>query len=188
MKRIIILIMTGITFLVILTGCSPNRSIVKRHYTGGYYIAHNSGKQQVGQHSKDRSVAAICSLPQKNLENSTGTETAEIQVGGPHETLVSAQSNSDLKNVKPEVKQLRPHVRHKLSPLSYKINQPQGNVFKPAADTAREALSLLWIIILIILAVWVVAFLLGGPGVSGLIHLLLVIALVLFILWLLRIL
>jgi hypothetical protein len=67
-------------------------------------------------------------------------------------------------------------------------------IFLPEATIAQEdssehaALSLLWIVILVILILWLIGILAGGLGLGVLINLLLVIALVLLILWLLRIL
>jgi hypothetical protein len=49
------------------------------------------------------------------------------------------------------------------------------------------ALSLIWIVILVLLILWALGLLAGGWGLGGLINILLVIALILLILWLLRI-
>lgn len=52
---------------------------------------------------------------------------------------------------------------------------------------ASGALSLLWIVIVVLLILWLLGLLAGGWGLGGLINLLLVVALILLILWLLRI-
>jgi hypothetical protein len=51
----------------------------------------------------------------------------------------------------------------------------------------RDGLSLFWVIILIIIILWAFGFAFGGWGLGPLINLLLLVALILLILWLLRI-
>jgi hypothetical protein len=57
---------------------------------------------------------------------------------------------------------------------------------KEARGSSDDALSLLWIVILVVLLLWLLGVIAGGLGLGGLIHILLVIALILLILWLIR--
>ena len=73
-----------------------------------------------------------------------------------------------------------------------KANSPvlkMKDKFHPAQimSSDGDAHSLFWIVITIIAILYLIALVSGGWGLGGAIHVLLVIALVLFILWLLRI-
>jgi hypothetical protein len=71
----------------------------------------------------------------------------------------------------------------------FSILEKAENVKEKISPSASsdDALSLLWIVIVIILILWLLGFALGGLGLGGAIHILLVIALILLILWLLGI-
>ncbi len=69
--------------------------------------------------------------------------------------------------------------------LLEKAEKVKEKISPPASSD--DALSLLWIVIVIILILWLLGYALGGLGLGGAIHILLVIALILLILWLLGI-
>ncbi len=100
-------------------------------------------------------------------------------------TVVSAPiSNKSLKEKQSVSHKARTPIKNiklikKLSLKSMKKSTP--------APIVGEALSLLWIVILVLVILWLLGFITGGFGLGGLIHLLLLIALILLILWLLRI-
>ena len=82
------------------------------------------------------------------------------------------------------------HSKSKTSELDSHQKAPKAtlkNLKKAMHGSNDEALSLIWIVILVVLLLWLLGFIAGGFGLGPFIHLLLVIALILLILWLLRV-
>jgi uncharacterized membrane protein len=192
MKKLFTLNAIFIVLCLLLSSCSSNISIVKRHYTKGYYIEYAKLAQTVPQNK-----------PERTYERKAMVSTHTIP-GLSKELYVKTDFNEDIKvpDIIPVEKQRKnkaiTHVTTKL-PITQQLtttNEPvlqsQRTALSQASDygeghSERAALSLLWIIILILLILWLVGLLAGGFGLGGLINVLLVIALVLLILWLLRI-
>ncbi|MBA3665465.1 MAG: hypothetical protein H0W61_14815 [Bacteroidetes bacterium] len=59
---------------------------------------------------------------------------------------------------------------------------------EPEAGPVGAVLSLFWIVIVVLLAIYLIGLFFNGYGSGSLIHILAVVVLVLFVLWLLRIL
>jgi len=76
-------------------------------------------------------------------------------------------------------------LKNNLNPIVKLKSTFQDKKSKQTPHSDGEALSLLWIVIVVLLILWALGLIAGEFG--GLIHLLLVIALILLILWLLRI-
>lgn len=171
-------------------------SITKRHYNNGYYIARTNGNQTPETKAQDK-VAHT-----KTKRNLYPVQSKEEQnsINVYSDQTVIAENNSIASNgVEIHNKGVsRKHTQHAITSLTQKptITENREQIRKSAFETKkisgdsgeREALSLFWIIILVILVLWAIGFLAGGFGLGGLINILLVIALVLLILWLLRIL
>jgi hypothetical protein len=172
---------------ILLSSCSSNVSIAKRHYRSGYYVAYSKKAPAVNYSSaKPERKPMLALLPSPELP-------------GIPEQYVSAENqiNTTLIDV-PADKKTPLKVRHTIAKQI--INQPvtiaksatqtvtnnvssyEGNVGGDRGE--RAALSLLWIVIIVILILWILGL---AAGVGGFINLLLVIALILLILWLLRI-
>jgi uncharacterized membrane protein len=189
MKKIFTLSAICIIGSILFSACKSNTSITKRHYRDGYYITHNKGKQAATNNEEEKNVRKNTKkqvynpLPGVN-QNQNPAYEVENKFAIINTNVVASKEKTKTKIISKQpvsyktkiIETLAAHISNK-SPLQ-KI---------AVADSDRDGLSLFWIIILIILILWAVGFLAGGFGLGGLIHLLLVIALVLLILWLLRI-
>lgn len=192
--------------LIILAGamfssCSNTSklSITKRHYRSGYYVNWGSKKQTLAvtkipattRHqvtpeviaksentvaSKPSIVASLKSVIIQKLAPSKKIQISENR---------TVNSTSSGKNIFSTNANATNNVTE-----SQSVNNKQAIYDANDGDggsSERAALSLLWIVIVVILILWLIGILAGGWGLGGLINLLLVIALILLILWLLRI-
>jgi hypothetical protein len=179
----------AITFVIasiLFSSCS----ITKRHYTSGYYVSHNSGKQEPAktqeQTAQKKSKPSLYTLP----TISEGTQATDINKPAENGAITANNKQVAAKtNTTQYAKRTPAHLM--TSPLkknNFLITPKRAKVNAVVADDlAADAFSLFWIIILILLILWLVAVLTGGWGLGGFVYLLLVIALILLILWLLRI-
>lgn len=184
MKQILTLLIAGITGIALLTSCGTSTVVMKRHYMKGYYVASAKSVTKPVEKMPDLEPVPmerhLYSLPETN-------HTRDLPGITP-----GAQGFARVEYVK-ETKQLNgtklaAHSKKTQKLYSLPVRKINEQAFKPAPLASdRDGLSLLWIVILAILILWAVGFLAGGLGLGGLIHVLLVIALVLLVLWLLRI-
>lgn len=170
-----------------LPSCNSSLSITKRRYTKGFYVHHvskpSTPKEQQRSWAEPSNVVKVNAIEEYRRANTANESvnqkqsivTAEApQTSGPVENKI-LQAGSD------------PSVQ-----LSHAIRNPV-KTFKQlsseikSAGPAEGALSLLWILLVILLVAYIAGLLLDNFGIGWLIHILLVIILVLFILWLLRI-
>lgn len=175
--------------MIMLSSCSENMHspITKRHYRKGFHVdfAH-----------KVKPATAVKTEELEELEaNDTAMLKSEQQIDANSQALY-ASTDEDFsqfitphKTVKPiasvlSVKKILP-IKTVVSNLKKPMTKVKRAV-KASAPT-HDALSLLWLVILILLILWLIAFFTGGWGLGGLIHLFLLIALILLILWLLKI-
>jgi len=172
---------------ILFTSCKSNMSVMKRHYNNGYYISHNKGKQSTtvsnGEH-KTVKFPKINPLQAVQKEETTNKAIAE------NSPLIVSNEKRSYKTIsKQHVKQLQA-IQAKI--VEKRAAQMKRIVFEtPKSNNAlpqRDELSLFWIIILALLILWAIGVLGGGFGLGGLIYLLLVVALILLVLWLLRLL
>ena len=187
MKKLLTLSTICIITSLLFSSCRSNMSITKRHYTGGYYIAHNKGKQKVTPAKEEKTVqgkpnASVYSLQTPTEQNVQSGYSVQGPVAENNATVASNQKRqaktTPLKNTD-RLKRLiaiNPivQIKHIITPK------------KVVIDDERRGLSLFWVVILIILILWALGFL-GGYIFGGLINLLLLIAAILIVLWLLRI-
>lgn len=175
---------TCVVASILLTSCS----IAKRHYTSGYYVSHSSDKQasammqeQTAQKKTTPSLYAI-----QNINEGNNLDGGSTQSQVPENGVITASNKQEANNIK--TVQSSKHATNKLILSPVKRNSPLFSAKKTTTSMVSEdGLSLFWILILILLILWALAFLTGGWGLGGLIYILLVVALVLLILWLLRI-
>ena len=174
-------VITCLALSMALSSCS----MIKRHYSSGYYISHNSSKSGVEKQEQISEKRTIPSL--HTLQNMPKRNQADLDL---QPGIVA--NNSMLPTMsKTEVNKPGRKAMHRYT--SYIVTSEEGNVKSAhaknvSADSlADDALSLFWIIILILLILWLVAILSGGWGLGGYVHIILIVALVLLILWLLRI-
>lgn len=189
-------------FLIgLLAGCGI--SLEKRRHTGGYYVNVNPRKHAAKQdrpavqEPESEAVAAIrteaVSAPAEESEqlvaeavapvNETEAPAAEAAMpvraayaDAPSGPATTIRHTSDQPSVFRQVAERVPVKALKVK-----------NVKSGSGATSADALSLFWIVILVLLVLWAAGLISGGWGLGWVINVLLVIALVLLILWLLRI-
>jgi len=178
---------------VILSSCSSTNSITKRRYTKGYYISHTKSRHtQPVKHEK--AALAKISTPIQVVPKNDGANLPQenksfpITIGTP---VVTANNSPVAHPGKNKVAVKDPNnlvLKHNALPAEFSVKKPFKSIDKSLIQKhSGDALSLLWIVIVVLLILWLVG-LIGGNVLGGLIHLLLIIALILLILWLLRIL
>tara|TARA_R100000951_G_scaffold109952_1_gene107614 strand:+ start:775 stop:1419 length:645 start_codon:yes stop_codon:yes gene_type:complete len=213
MKTLITFISILLTSLILLTSCGTI-SITKRKHSNGYHVFHNNIKQSSNISKSDNKFLnptennEITELPQKKSEPLTlsGEEISSQTNETNNKSTQDKEPNESDRAVKNKSKQKAPIPRDEnktdlakdsyennsnLKPLSLKKatskikeSVTNSNLTKASAQS-ESALSLFWIVILVILILWLLGYL--GGVIGNLIHLLLVVALILLILWLLRI-
>ncbi len=184
MKKLLTLLIAGLTGIALLTSCGTSTVVMKRHYMKGYYVAGvkpvTKPVEKIPEVEPVRMERHIYSIPAPDqMQNLPG-----ITYGT--QSIARSESIKEIKQAK-EAKLAVP-VKKTQKLYSLPERKMDRQVFKPAPLASNgDALSLLWIVILVLLILWAIGFIAGGFGLGGLIHVLLVIALVLLILWLLRI-
>jgi Flp pilus assembly protein TadB len=180
-----ILTTLSITVCFVLSTILSSCSVIKRHYMNGYYISHNSGKQ-----TDVKTQDQISNKEEANPSLNTVQNLPERDHSAVHMKDEILTENSSVKNVATKkATRAMPHKRY----ISYIVTSEDENaglaqLKKTSMDSvAGDALSLFWIIILLLLILWLVAILSGGWGLGGFVHIILIVALVLLILWLFRI-
>jgi hypothetical protein len=164
-------------------------SLTKRHYTKGYYFAHSNSKQKKQNNSYKPVVNPVnTAILVKNEKQEINPMLEEKNPTAPVKTTI-IQANSDkqktsattsgLKNQKAHYKNLV--VDEPLSLIKRELSKSKSI----QASDDDDALSLFWIIIVVLIILWALGFFIGSVG--SFINLLLVLALILLILWLLRI-
>jgi hypothetical protein len=182
LKVTVFAVLTGF----ILASCS-GLSVMKRRYTKGFFVEHR------GKPAKEKSSVAQTPVAKQEpvekvatqaIRHETPRYTPQAEVKKQHlAQRVTARAGKPVKN------NVSPSMTRDIVDLTLKhpvkaIDKTIG-LLKNGA-TSDDALSLLWIVIVVILIIYLVGLLLDWGG-GGLIHLLGVIALVLLILWLLKI-
>jgi hypothetical protein len=186
MKKITLYTVYCIVTGFLLSSCGTNMSLLKRHYTKGYYVEHSSGKHK----------ASLIERQDIDLRN-------EI-AGQLHSQSKHSNAPDNFTNIEPKEPVENPIVKYesypdkKIAKIHGKVEKKRGitekkfpervydKLVKDDSDTDK-ALSFMWVVIVIIFLLWLIGFLAGGFGLGNLIHLLLVVVLILLILWLLRI-
>ena len=189
MKKFIKAISLLIILSIGLFSCKT-ASVMKRHYNKGYYV------------SKKHTPAGT-----KAAETTAGVKTTPTSpVIEPAESVANITSPEPKKDVVvkdgPAVeksKTKRSALKENFPSVANSFSGPK-DVFKGVAsmpkdvkklltgdDVARDALSLLWILILVLLIVYVIGLILDLFGLGPVFHILGIIVLILLILWLLRV-
>jgi hypothetical protein len=184
MKKIITYTMLCLIAILLLPSCKGKMGITKRHYTKGYYVSHTKGKNNaVASKTLPKNVGSD-NISSMSVLSTVAKENKTELVPQPKEnTMASAFS------VKKENTNLTPMPAYKNTTIAKPITEFKKLVLIPRTSAGDgEGLSLFWIVILVIVLLWAFGFLAGGFGLGGLINILLVVALILLILWLLRVL
>jgi hypothetical protein len=175
---------------ILFTSCKT-ASITKRHYNKGYYVSHTHKKKapakverEPGKITPSEVAKAEVLVPKHTVASPVKEEEKSLAASTPQEEFIPAakpakkffgrnNNNSVYTNEQVDVKEF--------------VRNPVKLAKMAAKDTGDDALSLLWILIVVLLILYIVGILTEGFGLGGIIHVLGVIVLVLLILWLLRI-
>jgi hypothetical protein len=189
-----LLLLTGI----LLSSCGI--TIEKRQHTKGYYVHTNARKHSATAHSSKEVPEAVTaaqaesSAASKNVP-AEAPQPAALAVVPTEETAIRpADAVSEERTAMVEQRHVGGEITNNTPAteikdrISWKEKMHTGlkKMKSSSAASDSEALSLFWIVILVLLVLWALG-LIGGWGPGGLIYILLVVALILLILWLLRI-
>jgi hypothetical protein len=195
MKKLLTIFSICITACILFSSCGSNMSIAKRHYNKGYYIEYAKRAPTTNPQKAGTKIAQTKkALPSQTVQNTAKQTTVHKQINqdiqpipavvtaGNENRPYKATSKTSSKSTLPQ------NIASSETPV-LQTNQTASDISGYHGDGGgeRAALSLLWIVIIIILILWLIGILAGGFGLGGLINLLLVIALILLILWLLRV-
>ena len=169
---------------IFLASCS----LTKRHYTNGYYVAHNDGKPSLTK-SKEQIANKEKKQPLYTAQNIHDNKSVDNPQPIPlaADEVVAASNKNTPDKIAPAPAHKK-HEGYNVPKIFQQENEKSFQAKKAKPDElVVDALSLFWIVILILLIVWLVAILTGGWGLGDFVHILLVVALILLILWILRV-
>jgi hypothetical protein len=196
MQRTLMIFKLALAGVMFLSSCRSGVTIQKRRYHSGFYFSWSkSGRPAV------KAPSLISAVPLGRITASTSSKLSFNEQKG--DGIWSCGTKTPVRSF-PTADRL---VRAKASISKNGAGRsiviaPAGqngrglNVFRARAVTTfakshtgndHEGYSLLWVVVVLLLILWALGFLAGGIALGGLIHVLLVLALILFILWLLHI-
>ena len=188
MKKLLYLL-TGILLAAfILPSCGSSYSITKRRYTKGYYVDRSPGKQstpKVHHRAAGQNSALATAEEQEAFRAIEYVKKPETNVSRP-EKITTASAATPVKARKIIT------AKNDVAPVELAFKNPV-KAFRLASDLTKQAaaqddaLSLIWILLVVLLVIYILGALNDGFGLGNLIHLLAVILVVMLILWLLRI-
>ena len=192
MKKIITFITISFLVGILVPSCSTKISLVKKHYSKGYYLAFNKVNHNTDSKKQDNVITNLNPSPVYVVQN-TNSQKLELKKS-------SESSKVDIATSKPiafasgqKLNAINDKKNNQVSKVvfnqkhTFKINNTQVSVKQNRSSNSDEGRSLFWIIILILVILWALGLISGGFGLGVLVNLLLLIALILLILWLLRI-
>lgn len=174
----------------IISSCGNKLALTKRHYNKGYYVESNknikSGIVENKQSTLSKTSIEIANVVDKNKSNSY-KNVVDCKSNNLNDVTVNNKEKTTFK-INTKTKKINQRDKITLINKLKKINVSIGNVqsFKLSAanEDTDSGFSLFWIVILVLLLLWLFGYILLS---GGLINLVLALALVLLILWLLRI-
>lgn len=185
-----------ITVSTLFSSCGSDFSIMKRHYTSGYYVDYTKSNKDVAPKENQNTdqpagVAKINTIPSSLQQNNSPvismepkTEKAPSKLPGMKKNLLKINFPA---LTKPAHVNTLPVLESPSAESNKAVYESPSTSNTISDRDEHAALSLLWLVIVIILILWLIGLIAGGFGLGGLINLLLVIALILLVLWLLRI-
>lgn len=176
--------------LFVFSSCSNHVSLVKRHYSKGYYFAITPAVVKP-QPLKNEPTKAIVSKAKPADSDNRSVQFAPNTV-----TEITNRNNGIALVSKNPVKKFK--VFSKVDSKSETSNRHRlfdeskrpfafASVSKEETVSQDEARSLFWIVVVVLIVLWALGLISGSFGLGVIFNLLLVIALVLLLLWLLRI-
>ena len=195
MKNLFTSLIICVLAALILSSCGSSSFITKRRYTKGYYVSNTHGKHKTPVSTptgktERADVVTISPAPAADPELKAPAATAPEK-----NVLTQKKSASRLDAIKNKIAAKQAVKSHRnndadqqLSIGEFKQSHNKLPSLRPTAGSDDDALSLFWIVIIVLLVLYLLGVISGGWGLGILIHLLLILALILLILWLLRIL
>lgn len=183
MKNLLKITLLFIAAGILFASCKT-MSLTKRHYNKGYYVSHSGKKSKATAYNLPQQKAELLSPKNISLPVAKNNDLGLVASNSKPDEII----NKETKNVKDVENKIR-YAGASGSDIAKEIVKSPFKITKmvPAADRGDDALSLIWIVIVVLLILYLFGLLFDGFGLGGLIHVLAVIALVLLILWLLRI-
>jgi hypothetical protein len=188
MNKIIVWSLNLIVVTFLFSACSQKLGLTKRHYKKGYYVESTNHiaseditiKQKAVLKSKTQIKNSVLIEPFNNksmLIDSRMSMAKEINSQPLVKININTKNHSLVlkKSVSEKIKDL------KFKSITFELN---NNLLTSSNEESEDGLSLFWIVILILLLLWLFGYIILS---GGLINLVLALALVLLILWLLRI-
>lgn len=192
MKKLFTSITICVVMSLILSSCGSSSFITKRRYTKGYYVSHTHGKQKTPARPSFTDKADAGTAVTVVTETQADTEMTQPAKTEKAEKTAPAAKKTNFgsrKNKIAAARAIRQQAGEATELSLGEVKSSHRNLpsLRPYADSDDDALSLFWIVIIVILVLYLLGVISGGWGLGFLIHLLLIIALILLILWLLRI-
>src|SRR5579863_1220398 len=159
MKKLLANLTNCIIVCLLLSSCSSNISIAKRHYRGGYYVEHaaKTTKPVASEVAKTNpvkrvSVTSISSQQTVHTITEIPTETNVL----PSNTIIAIPENVQQKKSTYVTENLVKLPAVTETPVLQKETTTSQGIAGGDRGERRAALSLLWIIIIIILILWLI--------------------------------
>lgn len=197
MKKVFKLSVICLILSILTASCGSSANFTKRRYTKGNYVSYNFKKQSVeteqDEEEENTSQIEINETPENTIiaSNITINTNSELRSTDHTDVLNTENESNQESNGAEEQKEEKTKpssiqkMKNNLNPIVKLKTTIADKKSKQAPQSDGDALSLLWIVIIVLLILWALGFISGSFG--GLVHLLLVIALILLILWLLRV-
>lgn len=190
MKKLLSLIIAVLISGIFLSSCGKGMYITKRKYNRGFYVS-RTHKAKTVDASENKNSASKQQISKTEELTSKTPGSENLKRGEVTDTRLLAQASIPATSGASASE--RHKVFHGVSAKQIKMleniipNKRITRELKQKLNGDRDALSLVWIIILVILLVYLIALLFDSFGLGWFINILLLIALILLILWLLRV-
>lgn len=196
MKKVFTFSITCLILSILVASCGSSATFTKRRYNKGYYVSTNFKKHSVEtqqDEEESKGQIEINETPENTVTASNNTENTNSEIrSAEHSDAVNTENESNQESNRVEEQKeetTKPSsiqtLKNNLNPIVKLKTTIADKKSKHPSHSDGDALSLLWIVIVVLIILWALGLIAGEFG--GLIHLLLVIALILLILWLLRI-
>ncbi len=186
MKKLIQLTVICVLAGFVISSCSSNLSITKRRYNKGFFVQHHKGVKSPENKTIAKAGEKKQSAPQQFAPAVLSQEVVANSPAATPAPVLTAKATTPQNYSKAEKKEMRNQAIELAVKHPVKAVKRVGDLTRQ--DSGDKALSLLWVVVVVILIVYLLGLLLDWSGGAGWIHILGIIALVLLILWLLRIL
>jgi hypothetical protein len=189
MKHVLKVMVLALLAGFVLSACYST-SITKRRYMKGYFVEHRAKNHSKSKSTETARVSKPEILPatanMKAGAVKAGLQTSAVADPDLHKPVTASAARAHKSNAQAQKQNYAQTVELAVKHPVRALNQAARLI--NSAAPADDALSLLWIVIVVILILYLLGLLFDGFGLGNLIHILGVIAVVLLILWLLRIL